>query len=78
MTELKPCPFCGSKAITQVNFRYHDLIKTELEVKVRCSKCSTDKSKIINICGKSFDEFESYFKAVIEAWNRRVNNGCFN
>ena len=81
MAELKPCPFCGGKAIvTEMTASGGDYFRTKIE-------CS--------ICGVSLDweqEFLTYKnKNVIggvmslvripinispfEAWNRRVDNG---
>lgn len=61
MFELKPCPFCGGKARLFVNGG----------VRVLCSKCYA-RTKILT------DELEyssNAVEAVIEAWNRRADNG---
>lgn len=61
MFDLKPCPFCGGKARLLVNGG----------VRVICSKCYAS-TKILT------DELEYISDAtgtVIEAWNRRADNG---
>lgn len=61
MFDLKPCPFCGSKARLFVNGG----------VRVICPKCYAG-SRILS------DEMEyssNAVEAVIEAWNRRADNG---
>ena len=62
MEKLRPCPFCGRKTIIFENCYYM--------FSVRCPKCGAvmwgdiiDKTKY-----PSLDE-------VVEAWNRRANDG---
>ena len=66
MTELKPCPFCGSK----VKISYD--IRSEANG-IWCPTCHS-MTKFIRIKLKSdketFGEFESKWEA---AWNRRHN-----
>lgn len=61
MIELKPCPFCGGKARLFVNGG----------VRVICPKCYAS-TRILT------DEMEyesNAVETVIEAWNRRADNG---
>lgn len=61
MFELKPCPFCGGKARLFVNGG----------VKVICSKCYASTMILTDNM-----EYESNaVEMVVEAWNRRVDNG---
>ena len=63
-TELKPCPFCGSKAVVHVNNG----------VRVVCTACEATTITLVDgkmqgkPAGGSVDK-------VIELWNRRSNNG---
>ena len=58
MSELKPCPFCGSKAILET---FTTAFEKVPRYRVRCEKC---------FCQTNWDYFEA--DEVIEAWNRRV------
>lgn len=63
--ELKPCPFCGSKA--------HLFVSEHGGIRVICSKCmaasktSCDHMTSQGVCGNAT-------KSVIEAWNKRVED----
>ena len=61
-TELKPCPFCGGKAVLS-----HDHTGLGSSY-IRCEKCGIESIRFI----KSF-EIASDDRAV-EFWNRRVGN----
>lgn len=61
MPELKPCPFCGGEARLFVNDG----------VRVLCTKCrASSKILVDSECYKT-----SAVEKVIEAWNRRADNG---
>lgn len=61
MTELKPCPFCGSKN-TACSFYTTHTEGMEDHYYIGCKNCGANGSR-----GKSEEE-------AIEAWNRRVND----
>ena len=63
MAELKPCPFCGGKALLS-----HDHAGEGASY-VRCEKCGLESVRFI----KSF-ECASDDRAV-EFWNRRADSG---
>lgn len=60
--ELKPCPFCGGKAIKQVNSG----------VCVKCVDCGISTITLIDM--PSHKSNKGAIERVIEMWNRRVNN----
>jgi Lar family restriction alleviation protein len=67
MSELKPCPFCGGgidERGGQCNYA-----KETMVLDLKCMSCGTIfkfKSKWVT----------NPYKEAIEAWNRRVDNGC--
>lgn len=63
MFDFKPCPFCGGKASLFV----------ENGVRVICNACyASTKILVDNLGAKGVSG--NAVKAVIEAWNRRVND----
>lgn len=67
MEQLKPCPFCGEKAIIQQDIRYpgdSDGIKAYEPICVNI-KCVIYKADSVYYRSK---------KAATQAWNRRVEN----
>ena len=61
--ELKPCPFCGGKAVIHVNDG----------VRVVCTKCGVSTQ----ICADRYANGKPTGRAVgrvIEMWNRRAND----
>ena len=61
--ELKPCPFCGGKAILT-----HDLAGLGASI-IRCEKCGLESVRFI----KSFEVASD--DEAIKYWNRRADNG---
>lgn len=61
--ELKPCPFCGGKAIL-----VHDQVGLGASY-IRCGKCGLESVHFI----KSFEVASDY--EAIDYWNRRADNG---
>lgn len=63
MSELKPCPFCGGKAVLYVDEGVHvECIKCEASSKTR-----RDLPVYTGLVGSAVE-------SVIEAWNRRIEN----
>ena len=58
MAELKPCPFCGSKDVS--NSWYYDEAYEGKIFHVRCHKCA------------ALGPIEATEQQAIDAWNRRV------
>ena len=62
-SELKPCPFCGGKAVLS-----HD--HTGLGASyIRCEKCGTESIRFIKSFEIASDDRAKQF------WNRRADNG---
>lgn len=61
MFELKPCPFCGGKA----------RLFASSGVRVICTKCYASTKSLTDKLECSYNVVEM----VIEAWNRRAENG---
>ena len=64
--ELKPCPFCGSKATLQSG----RLDGTHMTYWVQCD---VDKGVLCPCVPYTYDCDTA--EEVVEAWNRRANNG---
>lgn len=60
--ELKPCPFCGGKAVVHVNDG----------VRVICTACEARTLTLIDGLSQGMPT-GSAVGSVIEAWNRREN-----
>lgn len=80
-TELKPCPFCGSKDI-RYSLKitgYFDII---FHASMYCNKChcygartSTESVKYSDYKGRTATEKDASIKQkAIEAWNRRADD----
>lgn len=75
MDELKPCPFCGGKAIefARNGRRYNNWI-----VFVKCEVCEA-QTRVKRACGDPDDDPEFWeqgpVQAVKDAWNRRTDDG---
>lgn len=73
MNELKPCPFCGAMATTEVRVTQMGGETDNVDFTVVCTKCGTDKTIRLRIAKKAtfLDVVVSMDKA-IDAWNRRA------
>jgi Lar family restriction alleviation protein len=61
-TELKPCPFCGSKAQRLTNMPFYNLPQYRGRRAILCTHCG------VIMLGR--DE-----EAAVELWNRRADDG---
>lgn len=65
MTELKPCPFCGSK---DIKFSAFDAEDDSIIVCMMCRKCEA--------CGPTVEptpnDGDLEYKKAVRAWNRRA------
>lgn len=64
MAELKPCPFCGGKAMVE-SFA----VRKGFEANIVCTDC------LVNMPTITYDTEEEAIAAVEKAWNRRADNG---
>lgn len=87
MTDLKPCPFCGSTKLKIERKRSRNVGRTEMHTySVRCNVChargSTVSGRIMSdpwaLCSQTSEWFmtdEMLEEKAVEAWNRRAENG---
>ena len=64
-TELKPCPFCGGKAVIRNNaFR----VLVHARVDIWCKRCGVRTMEYKGI------DWDDTHRLAIEAWNRRAED----
>lgn len=61
--ELKPCPFCGGKAVVHVNDG----------VRVMCTECGAKTKYLVDGYSQGRPT-GSAINSVVKVWNRRVND----
>lgn len=75
MSELKPCPFCGAVATSEVRVtQMGGDTSDNVDFSVMCSSCGTYKTvrlKIGDTC--VFLDVEKAMIGAIEAWNKRAD-----
>ena len=62
--ELKPCPFCGGEAV----------LYADEGIRVLCPTCRASTRTMFD-CMIGEGKMTNVTKKVIDAWNRRVDNG---
>ena len=76
MAELKPCPFCGGTKLKIDSKRTYNYSLEHCSVTVRCMKCHARSPVVgINLPRGQYNEREICEGAVVEAWNRRAEDG---
>ena len=71
--ELKPCPFCGGKAIEtdrniEIGFKH-----TKCEITITCTNCGIQLTKT-HYYSNYQDSIFINNKSAYDLWNRRVND----
>lgn len=74
MKELKPCPFCGGEAKTEVGYIKYGDDELLLIAAVYCGVCGVRKSVKFNAELKPFEYFTENFNAAVDMWNRRAGD----
>lgn len=71
--ELKPCPFCGAKAVTQIWYKKAERSTDTIAFTIRCENgcCERTTNTISTIV--SFESITKYMNEMGECWNRRAN-----
>lgn len=70
MSELKPCPFCGGKAHSNVTIAS---IK-ELNIAVFCKNCGVIIQRDVKLLDMNFQDIITVIENSTNAWNRRTSN----
>ena len=70
--ELKPCPFCGGKAVIRNHNEMVGFGMSDTFYFVKCTACRMSGSKFGILDG---DNKSERIKKAITAWNRRANDG---
>ncbi len=73
MYKLKPCPFCGGEAKTEVSCIEWGGDELLLRATVYCGVCGIGKTVKFDAMCKPFENFTQQFIATAEMWNRRAN-----
>ena len=73
MEKLKPCPFCGGKAVFKVGCK-----KGRITLRIACKRCHAKSKRYDSEASGNEYETQTYFEVIkkkaMEAWNRRAND----
>lgn len=67
--KLKPCPFCGGKALSRIRIMRNDLVDYA-QLQIYCSKCNIDRAKSID-SNCTLDNLQTVMNELIDSWNTR-------
>ena len=70
MTELKPCPFCGSKPVCFVEGQTTVMSEPYVRAIVRCTNCEAR----IQLIKDGYVPAITVKNMALEEWNRRADN----
>lgn len=70
--KLKPCPFCGGKALTRIRIMREDpnISVDYAQLQIYCSKCNIGKAKTID-SNRTLDNLQTVMSQLIDSWNTR-------
>ena len=74
MKGLKPCPFCGGEAGTEISYIKCGGDELLLRATVFCKSCGVNKTVRFNALNKPFEEYTRSFYAAVDMWNRRAGD----
>ena len=78
-TELKPCPFCGGKAVFFVKDHATSGMKSFWRIGVYCTKCNLTSPKLYSLTlalgtNAEIQTIEDERQHAVDDWNRRADN----
>ncbi len=73
--ELKPCPFCGGEAKTELDLYTMAENKLYLRATVFCGACGVGKTVKFNATLITFEKVLENLNAAVDMWNRRADDG---
>ena len=70
--KLKPCPFCGGKALSRIYIMREDpqIGVDYAQLQIYCSKCNISKAKSID-SNCTLDNLQTVMNELIDIWNTR-------
>ncbi len=73
MSDLKPCPFCGSSPRTEVRVTQMGGDTDNIDFSIVCEECGTSKTFRMKIVKKAyFLDVEKAMELAANAWNQRA------
>lgn len=72
---LKPCPFCGGAAKTEVSYIKCGGDELLMRATVFCTSCGCAKTVKFDGLNKTFEYYAEQADTAMEMWNRRADNG---
>ena len=74
-TDLLPCPICGSKVYSKVEFRGSNCATKIFDLNIQCQNhnCGLKKTTRLEICDTSFDDVINAINYAVTSWNKRYD-----